>query len=140
MNPKAERRRNQRKAAVRAVYREIPRIACKGLCGSACCGIIAMSPAEHEVLSQAGTIPRPIGAACPLLDSEGRCSRYLDRPLVCRVWYVAEDAQSCPYGCKPERVMTAGEVKLAVVKLFAIKPGSARSLHRVEDLSDSGEG
>jgi hypothetical protein len=91
-----------------ALYRRIPAIDCRGLCQE-CCGPIEMTPTERARIARRGVdIPLPMAAAvaaqltCPALTAEGRCSVYNIRPLICRLWGVAE-SMPCPYGCEPER-------------------------------------
>lgn len=45
---------------------------------------------------------------CPLLNPDGKCSVYADRPAICRIWGVVKEMR-CPFGCKPKRWMTKAE-------------------------------
>jgi Fe-S-cluster containining protein len=49
-----------------------------------------------------------VGDMCPMLSAEGRCTVYALRPALCRLWFMVEDLP-CPYGCRPERYLTARE-------------------------------
>lgn len=85
-----------RTAKLEAVYAQIPKIACKGKCHEAC-GPITMSGLEYERLGK----PKFKSLTCPVLDADKRCSRYEQRPTICRLWGVV-DGMSCPYGCEIE--------------------------------------
>ncbi len=76
------------------IYARVPHIACKGLCAESC-GPIQMSKLEHEILGEP-----PAAMTCTLLVA-GRCSRYEDRPLICRLWGVVPE-MPCQFGCQPE--------------------------------------
>lgn len=94
-----------RDIALEALYSRVPKIACKGLCiGS--CGPIGYSEAERARLGHIGH--DPIHMLCHKLDGMGRCTIYNRRPLICRLWGVAEE-MPCPFGCVPERVLSARE-------------------------------
>ena len=91
-----------------AVYAKIPLIKCKGLCHAAC-GPIMASQAETRQLRRAGfrldwnrkTLQ------CKHL-AGNRCSIYMNRPAICRLYGVAEGME-CPHGCEAERVLTRQE-------------------------------
>lgn len=100
------------------VYDEIPFLECKGLCADTCT-TIPVSPAELSALRKAAgrrlrAAPREDGAAftiknskhgsCPLL-SDGRCTVYDHRPLICRLYGTA-DGLPCEHGCQPAYTIT----------------------------------
>ena len=92
-----------------ALYERVPRIACKGLC-TADCADISMSLVEARRLwKKTGVWPvyDVEKKQCGYLE-EGRCSVYRLRPLICRAFGVHEE-MPCPFGCIPERSMTAQE-------------------------------
>jgi hypothetical protein len=98
-----------RNAAIRRLYDQMPQMSCKGLCQESC-GPIAMSTHEDETLVHVGVmIPKLLeGIAalerghyeCPALGSDGRCTVYEDRPMICRLWGAVPE-MSCPHGCEP---------------------------------------
>lgn len=45
---------------------------------------------------------------CPLLNPDGKCSVYEDRPAICRIWGAVEKMK-CPHGCRPKKWMTRDE-------------------------------
>jgi hypothetical protein len=45
---------------------------------------------------------------CPALTEDKKCSVYEDRPLICRIWGVAETLP-CVYGCVPDEPLDAVE-------------------------------
>lgn len=105
MNRKVER--------LKEIYASLPTIACKRLCADSC-GPTGMGRIEQDriVAARGG---RPIGQVkppsiiCPLLDSQNNCTVYRVRPLLCRLWGIAENLP-CNYGCVPEpRYLTAEE-------------------------------
>ena len=87
--------------------------------GGCICGPIDMSPAERARIAERGvSIPAPKqlldniidngSCDCPAL-TDGRCSVYDDRPLICRLWGAVE-SMPCPHGCTvtPGLLMDAG--------------------------------
>jgi Fe-S-cluster containining protein len=53
---------------------------------------------------------------CPYLTEENRCEIYENRPAICRLYGAVEDLR-CPYGCRPDRLLTGlegAELLLAV--------------------------
>ncbi len=107
------------------IYDGLPTIECQRLC-QASCGPIGMGPEEFMricdrrgsappyVISDAGSgrvllAPPPPDLTCPLLGPSGGCSVYRYRPLLCRLYGVAEGME-CPHGCKPKpRYLTRAE-------------------------------
>lgn len=108
-----------------ALYEQVPEINCKGLCADAC-GPIDGGPREKVRMRRAGVKLPPRHEAvkamiasegnyeCPAL-SDGQCSVYDVRPMVCRIWGAVDD-MTCPYGCLPapgqRRLNTAEAVAL----------------------------
>jgi Fe-S-cluster containining protein len=107
------------------VYAEIPRVNCRGLCHGAC-GVILMSPLEFRRLSLA-VLPRSISEPCPAL-REGRCSSYERRPLICRLYGVAEGLP-CEHGCVPERVLSDNDAGKLIERVAAIGGAGVRCSH-----------
>lgn len=98
------------RAQLRQLYRQVPKLECKGLCEHSC-GPIAMTTLEARRIET--KIGRPIGAVdaelrCPLLTDDGRCSVYELRPLICRMWG-ASVGMECPHGCVPTRWLSKVE-------------------------------
>lgn len=93
--------------ALEAVYAQLPRVECKGLCGHAC-GPIDVTAAEYERLRAAHPFRLRLrtvaGNACGYL-KDGRCSVYRARPTICRIWGTFPGL-FCPHGCQPDRVLT----------------------------------
>lgn len=101
------------------IYRAIPTVDCKGLCTESC-GPIEMSDEERERIAARGVTIPPAAQAmqaiisgvrtadCPAL-TDGRCTVYEDRPLICRLWGAVQ-SMPCPYGCEatPGLLMDAG--------------------------------
>lgn len=114
----------------KAIYDRIPDVKCKGLC-QAYCGPILMQTYEWDAIkARVGTIP-PIGAdlKCPLLQSDGKCSVYDIRPLVCRLWGAIPE-MPCPFGCEP--TLTSDEGSELVVQINGISQVSKESVKMVE--------
>lgn len=93
------------------IYERVPGIDCKGLCQSSC-GPIGCSGAEAQRLQDLGhTLPMAVNhpthgpMTCNHLSAEGRCKIYENRPLICRLFGVAEGIE-CPHGCKPKKLMS----------------------------------
>ncbi len=91
------------------IYAALPTIGCKGLCAHSC-GPVAVAAIERRVIEERSGLPLDIngeGAAEGMLCNHlarGRCTVYSDRPLLCRLWGVAEGME-CPHGCKVSRVL-----------------------------------
>lgn len=103
--------------ALREVWEKVPGMKdCKGLCFDSC-GPIPVSSLERSLLEERTgkelRVADGPGLDCVLLQN-GLCSAYSIRPLVCRIWGVAEGLP-CTHGCEPERVLSAEEA-LALFK------------------------
>lgn len=97
-------------AQLRALYRQLPRLECKGRCQHAC-GPIGLSREERAIIVRSvGRAPRPRDASltCSLLTEDGKCSAYAVRPLLCRL-YGMVPRMRCPHGCEPEYWLTDEE-------------------------------
>lgn len=104
-------------AQLHELYAELPKLQCKGMCANSC-GPIDMTDVERRRLVDLGyEIPvftpeagRAWAAGerldCPALNLQLRtCKVYKDRPLICRLWGLAE-SMPCVWGCRPERMLT----------------------------------
>lgn len=109
------------RAELRRVYRKVPKLDCRGLCRESC-GPVFMAEAERDRIEAMTGEPLPMvgdDLTCPLLTDDGRCSVYAARPLVCRLWGVADD-MPCPHGCRPERALTHAEGGALLTEMRAI--------------------
>jgi hypothetical protein len=94
-------------AQLDALYAELPRLPCKGKCWHSC-GPVLMAPGERERIRRVGDVRIPTYPperhgqlmTCPALESH-RCTVHPARPMMCRLWGIAEWMR-CPFGCKPE--------------------------------------
>lgn len=123
--------------AIDALYATLPALPCQQKC-QACCCTFGMSRLELRRIEQrVGSLKttrhnvfddvhgRSMGVhqtlkcnVCPML-KDGLCSVYDIRPAICRLWGLSE-RMKCPYGCKPERVLSPEEVfnfMTAILKL-----------------------
>lgn len=101
--------------SIEAIYARIPDVECKGLCQSAC-GPIGMTRKEFETIKEkvgdrvegipSGRQMFIVGKdlTCPLLNPDGKCSVYAQRPAICRL-YGAIELMRCPHGCKPKKFL-----------------------------------
>lgn len=55
---------------------------------------------------------------CTML-KHGRCSVYSARPVICRLWGVVP-SMPCPWGCKPERMLTDREGLSLMMEAMAV--------------------
>lgn len=92
--------------ALRELYRQVPTINCKRLCGHACRTVIDMSHVERERIEKSTGVELPPwmrerpGLMCPLLDSGHECTVYGLRPMICRLWGVVDSTSlRCNHGC-----------------------------------------
>lgn len=102
--------RSKPERALDALYAELPRLDCKGLCQQSC-GPIRMSRVEWDrIKRRVGSKAERLRAdsSCPMLSNAGHCTVYSIRPMICRLWGVAED-MPCPWGCRPERYLSQSE-------------------------------
>lgn len=91
-----------------ALYAELPSIPCRGFCSDSC-GPIQMSIRERERIERPhGKVECGLGPSCSMLTPDRKCGVYDIRPLICRLWGLTESMQ-CPYGCKPDRLLTDEE-------------------------------
>lgn len=90
------------------VYGALPTIACRGLC-TVYCGPIGMTALERTVIEEKSGHTTDVDeeARCTHLRDD-RCSVYSERPVVCRLFGIAEGME-CPHGCKPSRMLTRGQ-------------------------------
>ncbi|HWE54176.1 MAG TPA: YkgJ family cysteine cluster protein [Acidimicrobiales bacterium] len=107
----------RRKPSLDDVYRQIPAVACRGLCINSC-GPISMSKEEQaRVRTRGVSIPTMAEAMeamaggedyyCPAL-ADGRCTVHDDRPTICRLWGATE-SMPCPHGCTPDDALTQAD-------------------------------
>jgi Fe-S-cluster containining protein len=117
------------KAQLDALYAELPAIDCQRKCSSSC-GPIAMSRVEWaRIVKKKGYEPKATSITCPLLVG-GLCSVYSIRPMICRLWGLVEDMR-CPWGCEPERVLTATEAYDFLLRAEAISdPDQAEEIEK----------
>lgn len=118
-------------AALRTIYAQVPEIDCKGLC-QASCGPIDECVVEIErdtaraasgraepflgLLQYAADPTRKTG--CPMLAKDGCCSIHPHRPLICRLYGVADaPGMRCPHGCTPKRSVADREAARIFVAL-----------------------
>jgi Fe-S-cluster containining protein len=114
--------RAQRLRAIRVLYAELPELKCKGLCSGAC-GPIACSLLERDVIEKRAGKPLRIGVhpalgpgTCSMLAPTGRCTVYGDRPLICRLYGLA-DGLWCEHGCEPSRVLSKDEARDLIARI-----------------------
>lgn len=111
------------------LFARIPEVHCTGECGrnrfQTCCGPIPCTVLEAELLEEfdgircawkqlgpvtvAMDLSADLGLICPHLGIGGRCTAYEARPIVCRLWGAVK-ALRCPWGCKPDRLLSEREV------------------------------
>lgn len=129
-----------RYAKLDALYAQLPRIACRGLC-TACCGPIPMSTVEADRMRRAHpehlTGRTTDNHACGYLTAGGRCSVYAVRPLICRVFGVVK-RMSCQHGCEPDRWLSDREFLLIAQSIERLgAPLVVTTEHGLVPLQDS---
>lgn len=92
------------------LYAELPTIKCQQLCSEAC-GPIMMGRVEWQrICKKVGHEPQATSLVCPLLSSNGICTVYAIRPMICRLWGLIDaDDMRCHHGCVPSRWLTREE-------------------------------
>ena len=113
------------------IYASLPTVECQGKCQEAC-GPIYFLPAEVDLLKEAGqAFPHCRDNAqtgrlsCSSLDSEGKCSIYANRPLICRLFGVSKKLR-CPFGCKPTQWIAESDSVKAMKAIRKLKEGAPR--------------
>ena len=94
-------------AKLDALYAELPKLDCKGLCVDSCIPV-DVAPGERKQIQRDTGVELPSRetqlaqgcSACVAL-KEGRCTVYEVRPLICRLWGI-DEGMKCPHGCEPE--------------------------------------
>jgi len=80
-------------------YSLVPSANCKGLCRESCGPVLASLEERQRIMErhrlELGFDPKTL--TCHLLFN-GKCTVYEDRPLLCRLWGVAEK-MPCTFGC-----------------------------------------
>jgi Fe-S-cluster containining protein len=96
--------REQSLELLEELYAALPSLECRGKCAESCTPI-DMSDAERARIADTHGIRIPprdeaAGRSCPALTFLGTCQVYEVRPMICRLWGVA-DAMRCSHGCRP---------------------------------------
>lgn len=89
---------------IRDIYAGLPTIACSGACANAC-GPIPVARLEQKMMGPPDPAIDQNSIDCPHLSSAGACKIYDRRPLVCRLFGVAEGLE-CPHGCERKAMLT----------------------------------
>lgn len=123
------KKQKKQKKALQALYEQVPKIECRGLCHESC-GPIGMSGLEAQILEArlGHSLPANEHVDCPFLTEEKRCAVYAYRPLVCRLWGVT-DGIECPHGCVHERMLSYGEGMSFLLEADALSGGSTVLLY-----------
>lgn len=88
-------------AALAEIYAQLPDVDCKGLCHLSCTAIPLEAVEQRVIAERTGrTLPVLSLQRCEALTADKRCSIHEHRPLVCRLFGVAE-GMPCPHGCQP---------------------------------------
>lgn len=88
-------------AQLDALYRQLPTVQCRGKCQQSCRGLDMTTAERRRIRHSHGVHIPPKPPVCPALGPLGTCTVYPVRPLLCRLWGVAE-AMPCPHGCRPD--------------------------------------
>jgi hypothetical protein len=105
---KPQKRATPARVAARldALYAELPRLECKGLCAHSCVPI-ELAPEERNRIRREHCVEIPAPSKliadgcrkCVALEDR-RCTVYEVRPMICRLWGI-DETMPCPHGCKP---------------------------------------
>jgi Fe-S-cluster containining protein len=122
-----------------ALYAQIPRVACQGHCAEGC-GPLGMAHLEWLRVKRASPLrlAEAKTTVCPLL-KHGRCTVYVVRPLICRLWGVTEN-MPCPWQCRPERYLRIAEADALMAAAEALSqqlyPGQEpKTMHTDEQIT-----
>jgi Fe-S-cluster containining protein len=123
---------------LKAIYDQVPGVNCKGLCHGACGPVPATALEREEIRKLTGRrvktevdffadknagdlkiLKTDEDNLCLYLKKE-RCSVYEARPLICRVYGVA-DGLRCGHGCWPERLLSREEAMILSAAIREVK-------------------
>jgi Fe-S-cluster containining protein len=122
-------------AALETIYAALPKLACKGLCQDSC-GPIGLTELEaRRIEKRFHRLPVLSAELCCSLLVNGRCDVYPLRPLICRLYGLAEHMR-CPHGCAPERLLTMAEANALLARAVAISPLTQASMEMLRLLRD----
>lgn len=95
---------------LKELYDSIPKFACTPGC-NLCCGPTPCNAIEQQALNihQAVTPINPLNNTC-LFSTPNGCSKYNDRPLMCRLYGTVKMLQ-CPKNNKPKEFLTPKQEK-----------------------------
>jgi len=110
---------NGKYAQLEALYAEVPDIDCCGQCHTTCGALLPMSAAERL---RTGLQVRGSDPDCAALTVSNRCAIHNMRPLICRLYGVAEGLE-CDYGCQPERYLSKAEAYALIHRAKKISDG-----------------
>lgn len=92
------------RSALLALYAELPRMQCQGLCSDSCYSLV-QTAVERDLVADVTGIELDLvqapPSACPALGVLKTCLAYEVRPLICRLWGMTPGMR-CQYGCVPE--------------------------------------
>ena len=94
-----------RKTEIQKLYDKIPSFHCKEGCVRCCDNWVQCAPEEEQRCGKFEFCDRN----CPKL-TDGGCSVYEDRPLICRL-FASSEIMPCPYGYGPENPLSEEETK-----------------------------
>ena len=105
--------------SMQSLYALVPSIECKGFCHVQCT-LAPSNDAEDEAMREIAGEGRHSKAnplQCRYLTRGKRCKVYAARPLLCRLYGVAEGLD-CPHGCKAERILTRQEASTLLEQAY----------------------
>jgi len=125
------------------IYAKLPTIQCRGLCRDQCT-LIPASELEYRAMAERGFDLRDAGrsylaggpARCAALSPLGTCRAYDVRPLICRLYGVAEGLE-CEHGCRPDWLLARAQVRALLreaTQLSIRETGKADRLGGLDEL------
>jgi Fe-S-cluster containining protein len=96
--------RVRRQEALTALYADLPRMRCEGLCSDSCYSLVQTEVERGLVRDRTGVeleLVQVPPTACKALTMLHQCGVYEVRPLICRLWGMTPGMR-CQYGCEPE--------------------------------------
>jgi len=126
------------------IYAKLPNIQCRGLCRDQC-SVIPASELEFRAMAERGFDLREAGRSfmaggpsrCAALSPLGTCRAYDVRPLICRLYGVAEGLE-CSYGCQPDWLLTRAQVRVLLHEAECLsirETGKARRLGGLDEIA-----
>ncbi len=130
-----DRSEKGRQEALLALYAELPKMVCQGLCSDSCSSLVQTRLERDLIAERTGVrlqlVQRP-PAPCAALTMLNQCGVYDTRPMICRLWGMTSGLR-CQYGCEPEGGYLTGQQFYEFLARAAELAGDPREAARMRE-------